>query len=119
MTQIESAKSNKVSPEMRHVSRHEGIALDLLKKRIKEGAIAIIKNKKRKIAPCAVGEGLRTKINANLGSSQDRIDVKKEMTKARIAIKYGADAVMDLSTGGDIKKLRKAILKASSVVVGT
>ncbi|MBU4312052.1 MAG: phosphomethylpyrimidine synthase ThiC [Candidatus Omnitrophica bacterium] len=119
MTQIEFAKSNKISPEMRQVFRHEGIAMDLLKERIKEGAIVIIKNKKRKVKPCAVGEGLRTKINANLGSSQDKIDVNEEASKARTAIKYGADSVMDLSTGGDIKKLRRAILKASSVVVGT
>lgn len=119
MTQLEFAKSNKTSPEMRYISDREGIAIDLLKKRVREGTIVIVKNKKRKIKPCAIGEGLRTKINANLGSSRDKIDIKSEVRKTRIAIKYGADTVMDLSTGGDIKKLRRAILNNSSVPVGT
>ena len=119
MTQIELTRLNKTSPQMRYTAKKEGIALELLKKRIKNGAITLIKNKKRKIAPCAVGEGMRTKINANLGTSQDRVSIKRELEKVRTAIRYGADTVMDLSTGGDIKKLRRAILKHSSVPLGT
>ncbi|MDP8230138.1 MAG: phosphomethylpyrimidine synthase ThiC [Candidatus Gorgyraea atricola] len=104
---------------IKQVSKNESMGLDELRKRIRQGRIALIKNSKRKIAPCAVGEGLRTKINANLGTSQDDADIKREVKKVRIAIEYGADAVMDLSTGGNLRKIRKAIIKASSVPVGT
>ncbi len=104
---------------IKQVSKNEGMSLDELRNRIRQGRIVLIKNSKRKIDPCAVGEGLRTKINANLGTSQDDADIKREVKKVRIAIEYGADAVMDLSTGGNLKKIRKEILNASSVAVGT
>ena len=119
MTQIEFAKLNKISPQMRFVSKNEGMSSELLKTRIKEGKIALIKNSKRKINPCAVGEGLRVKVNANIGTSKDSSGINKELRKMAVAIKYGADAVMDLSTGGDIKKIRRLILKNSTVPVGT
>jgi phosphomethylpyrimidine synthase len=119
MTQLELAKLNRLSPEMRYVAKKEGISPEALKNRIKEGRIALIKNIKRKIVPCAVGEGLRTKINANIGTSQDTVNIKTELKKMCIAIEYGTDTIMDLSTGGNIKKIRKAILKNSSVPVGT
>ena len=119
MTQIESAKSNKVSPEMRLISKEEYIPIGLLKERIIDGRIVIIKNSKRKIKPCAVGEGLRTKVNANIGTSQDQADLSLEIKKLNAAIRCRADAVMDLSTGGDIKKARRMVLKHSNVPVGT
>ena len=119
MTQLELAKSNKISREMRYISRLENIPLEMLKKRINEGRIVLIKNRTRKIKPCAVGEGLRTKVNANLGTSKDRVSLKKELKKLRLAIECGSDTVMDLSTGGDISKTRKALLKNSSVPLGT
>ncbi len=119
MTQVELAKLNKTSPQMRYVSKNEGMPLELLKTRIKEGKIVLIKNSKRKINPCAVGEGLRVKVNANVGTSKDSSSIDKELRKMDVAIKYGADAVMDLSTGGDIKKIRRLILKNSTVPVGT
>jgi len=119
MTQIEFAKLNKILPQMRFVSKNEGMSSELLKTRIKEGKIALIKNSKRKINPCAVGEGLRVKVNANIGTSKDSSGINKELRKMAVAIKYGADAVMDLSTGGDIKKIRRLILKNSTVPVGT
>ena len=119
MTQLELAKKNKISPQMRFASKSEGMPVDVLKNRIREGRIVLIKNIKRKINPCAVGEGLRTKVNANIGTSQDRPRIKAELEKMRMAIQHGADAIMDLSSGGDLKKIRKAILKGSSVAVGT
>nr|MBU1328795.1 phosphomethylpyrimidine synthase ThiC [Candidatus Omnitrophota bacterium] len=119
MTQVEFAKLNKISPEMRHVSKNEGMSLELLIARIKEGKITLIKNSKRKIKPCAVGEGLRVKVNANIGTSKNSSNINKELRKMAVAIKYGADTVMDLSTGGDIKKIRKIILKNAVVPVGT
>jgi len=119
MTQIELAKLNKISPEMRYVSKNESISLELLRSRMKEGKITLIKNLKRKVNPCAVGEGLRVKVNANIGTSKNSADINKELRKLDVAIKCGADAVMDLSTGGDIKKIRKIILKNSIIPVGT
>lgn len=119
MTQLESAKKNKITPQMRFVSKDEGMPIDTLKTRIKQGRIVLMKNTKRKISPCAVGEGLRTKVNANIGTSQDRSRIKTELEKMRAAIKHGADAIMDLSSGGDLKKIRRAVLKGSSVAVGT
>lgn len=119
MTQLEFAKLNKVSPEMRYVSKRESIALCVLRNHIKEGRIVIIKNLKRNIRPCAVGEGLRTKVNANLGTSQDKANLNTELRKLKTAVHSGADTVMDLSTGGDIRKIRRAFLKKSSVPIGT
>jgi len=119
MTQMELARLNKISPEMRYVSKNERMFPELLRSRIKEGRITLVKNSKRKINPCAVGEGLRVKINANIGTSKDSSNVNRELRKMDVAIKYGADTVMDLSTGGDIKKIRRLILKNSAVPVGT
>jgi len=119
MTQIGLARLNKISPEMRYISKNEDVSLGLLISGISEGRITLIKNSRRKINPCAVGEGLRIKVNANIGTSRDSCNIDKELRKLDIAIKNGADAVMDLSTGGDIKKIRKAILKNSTVPLGT
>jgi len=119
MTQLELAKLNRASSEMRYIARQENIPLHTLKKHIKEGRIVLIKNSKRKIRPCAVGQGLRTKINANLGTSKDKAQIRTELKKLRVAIRSGTDTVMDLSTGGDIKKMLRKILKNSSVPVGT
>lgn len=119
MTQLELAKLNKITPEMRYISKQEAMPLDVLKKRIKEGSVVLIKNVKRKIKPCGVGEGLRTKVNANLGTSEDKLDINSELKKLRAAICAGTDTAMDLSTGGDIRKARRAILKDSSVPIGT
>lgn len=119
MTQPELARLNKTSPQMRHAAKNEGMPLGLLKTRLKEGKIVLIKNSGRKINPCALGEGLRVKVNANIGTSKNSFDINKELRKLRVAIASGADAVMDLSTGGDLKKIRKAVLKDSPVPIGT
>jgi phosphomethylpyrimidine synthase len=119
MTQLELAKLNKTSSEMRCISKQENIPLQVLRDRVKEGRIVLIKSLKREIAPCAVGEGLRTKVNANIGTSEDNAHIATEIKKLRSAIRCGADTVMDLSTGGDTKKILKTILKNSNVPVGT
>jgi len=119
MTQLELAKLNRTSPEMRYAAKKEGMRPDVLKNRIKEGSIVLIKNIKRKIHPCAVGKGLRTKVNANIGTSKDRSNINNELKKMRVAVKYGADTIMDLSTGGNIRNIRRAILKACPVPFGT
>jgi len=120
MTQLECAKAGKITPQLRLISRLEGVEPELLLKGIKEGTAVIPMNKGRRIKkPCAIGRGLRTKINANIGTSTDKHSVAAELKKLQIACKHGADAVMDLSTGGDLRLIRKKILRRSPVPVGT
>ena len=120
MTQLESAKKNLLTPLMKTIAKIEGIDPDLLCQRIQVGSIAILNNNKHKLKnPCAVGYGLKTKINANIGTSTDHALLSEELQKLKTAIDYGSDTVMDLSVGGDLKKTRRQILKRSSVPVGT
>lgn len=101
------------------VARAEGVSVEFLEEGIEKGRIVILKNKNHQIAPVGIGKGLRTKINANLGTSPDFVDFDLELKKLQIAVKYGADTVMDLSTGGEIRDLRLKILKKSTVPIGT
>lgn len=120
MTQLESALNNKTTNEMELVAKLEGMPLAYLRKKISTGAIVIPRNKKRALRKiCGIGEGLRTKINANIGTSSDETDLGDELEKLKVAAEYGADTVMDLSVGGDITEIRKAILKESALPVGT
>lgn len=120
MTQLEFAKNNKITPLMRKVSKIEGIDSDIIRQRIANGRIVILNNKNRKIRRvCGIGLGLKTKINANIGTSTDKAEINDELKKLDIAIKYGADTVMDLSIGGNLRKIRKEIIRNSSVPVGT
>ncbi|MFH1577579.1 MAG: phosphomethylpyrimidine synthase ThiC [Candidatus Omnitrophota bacterium] len=120
MTQIETARNKRYSSLMRQISRQEGLDLETLRLRVAQGKIVIPANKKRKtIKPCGIGQGLRTKINANLGTSPLRPQIRNELRKTDIAIKYGADTIMDLSIGGNLGKIRKAIISRSTVPVGT
>ncbi len=105
--------------ELTKIARDEGIRLEEFKRNLRNGTAVIIRNRLHKIKPLALGKGIRTKINANIGTSPDYANLKYELKKLKIAIESGADAVMDLSTGGNIDKIRQEIIKASSVVVGT
>jgi len=120
MTQLEYAKKNILTPLMKKISYLEGINPKLILKHVKEGKVVIPLNKRHNIKnPCGIGRGLRTKVNANIGTSTDKSETGDELKKLEVAIKYGADTVMDLSVGGDLKKIRRKILKYSSVPVGT
>ncbi len=120
MTQLEYARRGRATPEIKYVARHEGLEPKELIKKIAGGVVVIPYNRLRvKAKPCGIGEGLRTKVNANIGTSPDSANLKIELKKLKVAIENGADTIMDLSTGGDLKKIRNAILKASSVPVGT
>lgn len=119
MTQLEMALSNKTSREMRFVSKMEKMPLKYIKEKIRQGRIVIPSNNKRHIEKvCGIGEGLRTKINANIGTSSDRSNLEEELEKLRVSIEYGADTIMDLSVGCDIAKTREAMLKESSIPLG-
>lgn len=120
MTQLEYAKKGRITPEIKYVAKQEGLEPKELLKKIAQGKVVIPINRLRKqVKPCGIGEGLRTKINANIGTSPDSNNIKNELKKLKVAIENGADTVMDLSMGGDLKKIRNAILRASSVPVGT
>ncbi|MDO8445917.1 MAG: phosphomethylpyrimidine synthase ThiC [Deltaproteobacteria bacterium] len=119
MTQIEQARQGIITEEMRKAALSEGVTADFIREGIAGGNIVVCKNKLHNIAPLAIGKGLRTKINANIGTSGDSADLSVELEKLRVAVKAGADAVMDLSTGGDIDDIRKEIIKESAVIIGT
>lgn len=120
MTQLEYAKKGIITDEMKKVSEDEGVSITNLLEEIAKGTIVIPKNiNHRNIVPKGIGKGLSTKVNANIGTSDAYPDIEKELVKLDAAIKAGADAVMDLSTGGDINLSRKRILEKSTVPVGT
>lgn len=120
MTQLEMARKNKISEEMEICAKSEGVDPEFIRKGVEDGNIVVIRNKKHQsISPLAIGKGLRTKVNANIGTSKDRIDLDIELEKVKICIAAGADAIMDLSTGGDIRAIRKTIIKESSLIIGT
>ncbi len=120
MTQIEQARKKKITRQMRLVAESESLPVEFIRDGVARGTIVIPTNKNHTIKRlCGVGKGLRTKINANIGTSPDSKDLKNEIKKLEICLKSGADAVMDLSTGGDIKEIRKHILKLSTIPVGT
>jgi len=119
-TQMSDAKRGKITEEMQIVARDEGESPRRICRRLAEGTIIITRNVKREnIHPMGIGNGLRTKINANIGTSSDLCDVNLEVEKAKVACKYGADTIMDLSTAGNLDETRRAILKAVNVPVGT
>lgn len=119
MTRIQLAKKGIITEEMKEVANAEGILPEALAELIASGKAVITKNKLKNIKPLGIGKGLTTKINANIGTSKDKTDIEEELEKLQIAIKYGADAVMDLSTGGPLKEMRKAIVERSPLSVGT
>ena len=120
MTQLETAKKGAISEEMRICAEQEGVSPEFIRQGVEAGNLVVIRNNTHQdIAPLAVGKGLRTKINANIGTSRDRVDLNLELEKVRISAAAGADTLMDLSTGGDIRAIRKAIIKASPLVIGT
>lgn len=120
MTQLELALKNKTSQAIAAVADIEGVSTNFLKKNIACGRIVIPKNNKRAIKKmCGIGYGLRTKINANIGTSSDEADISDELEKLRVSVEYGADTVMDLSIGQGISEIRRTIIKESTVPVGT
>jgi len=120
MTQLEAARKGRITPEMERVAQDERIPIDVLVKRVAEGTVVIPKNTNRDLKrPGGVGLGLRTKVNANIGTSATFPDIKDELVKLRTAVEAGADAVMDLSTGGDLTDIRKVIIERCDVALGT
>ena len=120
MTQMELARQGKVTDAMAAVAAAEGVPVEAVRRDVAAGLVAIPVNKNRRSRRImGVGRGLRVKVNANLGTSTDYCDVAVELEKLRAAQESGADAIMDLSTGGDIPAIRRQIMDACDIAVGT
>ena len=120
MTQMTEARKGILTKEMKKVALEEGISSEWLRKKVASGRVVIPANRNHKrLKAVGIGEGLRIKVNTNLGTSSDRSDLKEELKKLRVSIEAGTDTVMDLSTGGDISAIRAEILKHSSIPLGT
>ncbi|MCZ7397618.1 MAG: phosphomethylpyrimidine synthase ThiC, partial [Candidatus Methanoperedens sp.] len=118
-TLMEKAHAGVVTAEIKRVAAREGIDAETVRKLLAEGVLAIPRNINSKSDPAGIGKFMRTKINANVGTSRDQVDIDAEIKKAMTAEKYGADTIMDLSTGGDLDLIRKRIKEAVSVPVGS
>jgi len=118
-TQLQKALKGIVTQEMIDVAKKENADPEWLRNEITLGRIVIPKNINHDFPARGIGNGLCTKINANIGTSEKHCNFSEEIEKMKIAIKYGADAIMDLSTGGDLQMILQQILKESSVMVGT
>lgn len=120
MTQLEAARKGIITEEMKLCADREGVTPEFVRSGIEEGTIVVVRNTDhRSIEPLAIGKGLRTKVNANIGTSKDHADLSLELEKVRISVAAGADTIMDLSTGGDIRSIRKAVIRESPLPVGT
>ncbi|WP_297055431.1 phosphomethylpyrimidine synthase ThiC [Thermosulfurimonas sp.] len=120
LTLKERLRRGEVPEEIRRVAELEGIAPEELVRGVVEGRIVVPWNRRARLdRPCAIGSGVRTKINANLGTSKDAPDPEKELEKLRVALAAGADTVMDLSTGGPIDEVRRLIREHCPVPLGT
>jgi phosphomethylpyrimidine synthase len=120
VTQLQLAKDNIITKEMEYVASQEFIDVESLRQRIAEGSVIIPANKNHKnLKPIGIGKGLKTKINANIGASRVRAEIKEELDKIRLCMKYGADTAMDLSTGGHLNQIREAIINEATIPIGT
>jgi phosphomethylpyrimidine synthase len=120
MTQLEYARQGTITDKMKEAAANEGVAPEFIRAGIAAGNIVICHNIKHENGrPLAVGKGLRTKVNANIGSSSDDVDINKELEKARVAVACGADALMDLSTGGPVDEIRRAVIAETDACIGS
>lgn len=119
---MKSAKAGNISPEMEKIAKNESIDVELVRKGIASGRIVIFKSTTSTCNPLGIGEGLSVKINSNIGASQKVFDIHQEVEKAKISERYGADTIMDLTSGPTeqaIREVRSAVLKNITVPLGT
>jgi phosphomethylpyrimidine synthase len=119
MTQILRARRGEITPEMQAIAADEGLSPEEIRGKVAQGLIVIPKNKRRNTRPVGIGSPLRTKVNANVGTSVDWPHADVEVAKAKIAWEAGADTIMDLSTGGDLFRIRQQILQEIPLPLGT
>ncbi len=117
---MHSARKGIVTPQMKFVAKREGLAPEFIREEVAGGRLVIPANIYHKnLEPAGIGISVRCKINANLGNSALGSDIPAELEKVRTAIRFGADAIMDLSTGKHLDETREAIIHACSVPIGT
>jgi phosphomethylpyrimidine synthase len=119
MTQLELAGKGIITEEAREVAVKEGLDPEAVRRRIASGQIVIPSNPGRRTSIVGIGKGLRTKVNASIGTSTDIASIEMEVEKARVAEAAGADTLMDLSVGGDIQRVRSEVMRAINLPVGT
>lgn len=121
-TQLLAARSGEITPEMRYVAERENLPAEQIRLEVAEGRMVIPANKVHlagRLEPMCIGIAAKCKINANIGNSAVTSDVQQELDKLHAAVHFGADTVMDLSTGKDIDNIRRQIIAASPVPIGT
>src|SRR5579864_1455584 len=119
-TQIHYARQDVITEEMHYVARRERLAPDLVRDEVAAGRLIIPANiNHANLEPMCIGVASLCKVNANIGNSSTTSNIDEELEKLRYSVRYGADTVMDLSTGGDIPRIRKAIIDNSPVPIGT
>ena len=116
--QLQMAQAGKITPEMEQVAADEGLSSELIRERVEAGQIVILTGRHGDKKVVGIGKGLRTKINASIGTSSDVCDVEHEKRKARIAEAEGADTLMELSAAGDLDHIRREVLASVSLPVG-
>jgi phosphomethylpyrimidine synthase len=120
MTQREAALEGRITPAMKQAAGREGLAPEAIRQGCAQGTVVVPANREhRGLKPIAIGAGVRVKINANIGTSPHDISLDKEQAKLAAALEYGADAVMDLSTGGDLDEIRTTLLSRCPAPFGT
>ncbi len=119
MSLVLDAKKGIITEEMKEVARQEGLDPEYVRRGVAGGHITIPVSPYRKIRLCGIGEGLRTKVNASIGTSSDIVDIDVEVEKARQAERAGADTLMELSTGGDLVEIRRRVIAATNLSVGS
>ena len=121
VTQMYYARQGVITEEMHHVAKRENLPPELIREEVARGRMIIPANiNHTNLEPMAIGIASRCKVNANIGASPTSSNVEEELDKLRLSIKYGADTVMDLSTGGgNLDQIRTTIINASSVPIGT
>ena len=118
-TIMDVARRGEITPLMKRIAEKEKVSEEFIRNGIASGRICAPHNPVHDAEPAAIGEGLSIKINVNLGTSRDIVDLDAELEKLRVAMKYKADAIMDLSTGGDIDAIRARLLKECPVMMGS
>lgn len=116
---LQEAAAGRLTDEMRYVAKEEGKTPEFIMRGIASGKIVIPVSPYRCTRPVGIGKGLRTKVNASIGTSSDVVDVEMEVEKARVAAAAGADTLMELSTGGDLYDIRRRVISATSLSVGS
>ena len=116
---IDDAKNGKMTEEMKTVAEEEGVTPEFVRRGIASGKLVIPISPYRETRPVGIGKGLRTKVNATVGTSSDIVDLDMEIRKTRIAEEAGADTLMELSTGGDFAEIRKKVIENTSLSVGS